>query len=132
MSNDQQEVATVAFEVREGIAWVKFNRPDKRNCMNPKLNRRMLQVLRESGFPIKSRYEWGNVEVTFPTSLSPQPPTPNFTWASQTSGSFAAAAGWTAGVTPGAANNAILNAPGAKKYTVASSTWRSPGTWMPS
>jgi acetate---CoA ligase (ADP-forming) len=35
-------------------------------------NRRMLQVLRESGFPIKSRYEWGNVEVTFPTSLSPQ------------------------------------------------------------
>jgi trans-feruloyl-CoA hydratase/vanillin synthase len=47
MSNDQQEAATVAFEVREGIAWVKFNRPDKRNCMNPKLNRRMLQVLDE-------------------------------------------------------------------------------------
>src|SRR5438552_3967747 len=35
-------------------------------------NRRMLQVLRESGFPIKTRYDWGNVEVTFPTSLTPQ------------------------------------------------------------
>jgi hypothetical protein len=35
-------------------------------------NRRMLQVLRESGFPIKTHYDWGNVEVTFPTSLTPQ------------------------------------------------------------
>jgi acetyl coenzyme A synthetase (ADP forming)-like protein len=35
-------------------------------------NRRMLQVLRESGFPIKTRYDSGNVEVTFPTSLTPQ------------------------------------------------------------
>ncbi len=36
---------TVAFEVREGIAWVRFNRPDKRNCMSPQLNRDMLRVL---------------------------------------------------------------------------------------
>jgi acetate---CoA ligase (ADP-forming) len=35
-------------------------------------NRRMLQVLRESGFPIKTHYDWGNVEVTFPTSVTPQ------------------------------------------------------------
>src|SRR5207244_9502646 len=35
-------------------------------------SRRMLQVLRESGFPIKTRYDWGNLEVTFPTSLTPQ------------------------------------------------------------
>ncbi len=35
-------------------------------------NRRMLHLLRESGFPIKTRYEEGNVEITFPTSLTPQ------------------------------------------------------------
>jgi trans-feruloyl-CoA hydratase/vanillin synthase len=47
MSNEQQEADTAVYEVQEGIAWVKFNRPDKRNCMNPKLNRRMMQVLDE-------------------------------------------------------------------------------------
>lgn len=36
---------TVTYTIADGIAWVKFNRPDKRNCMNPALNRRMLQVL---------------------------------------------------------------------------------------
>ncbi|HLZ26879.1 MAG TPA: GNAT family N-acetyltransferase [Chloroflexota bacterium] len=35
-------------------------------------NRRMLDVLRESGFPLKTRYEWHNVEASFPTSLTPQ------------------------------------------------------------
>jgi len=38
---------TVAFDVENGIAWVRFNRPDKRNCMNPALNRRMMEVLDE-------------------------------------------------------------------------------------
>ena len=47
MTHDMQEAETVSYEVRDGIAWVKFNRPDKRNCMNPKLNRRMMQVLDE-------------------------------------------------------------------------------------
>ena len=28
------------FDVENGIAWVRFNRPEKRNCMNPALNRR--------------------------------------------------------------------------------------------
>ena len=42
---ERAEADTVAFEVREGIAWVKFNRPEKRNCMSPKLNRQMLRVL---------------------------------------------------------------------------------------
>jgi feruloyl-CoA hydratase/lyase len=41
---------TVAFEVRDAIAWVKFNRPDKRNCMSPELNRQMLRVLSELEF----------------------------------------------------------------------------------
>lgn len=42
---DRSESDTVAFEVRNGIAWVKFNRPEKRNSMSPKLNRRMMEVL---------------------------------------------------------------------------------------
>jgi trans-feruloyl-CoA hydratase/vanillin synthase len=41
---------TVAVEVESGIAWVSFNRPDKRNCMNPTLNRQMMQVLDELEF----------------------------------------------------------------------------------
>jgi trans-feruloyl-CoA hydratase/vanillin synthase len=36
---------TVAYEVVDRIAWVKFNRPDKRNCMSPTLNREMMAVL---------------------------------------------------------------------------------------
>jgi acetate---CoA ligase (ADP-forming) len=35
-------------------------------------NRRMLDVLRQSGFPVKTRYEWNSVEATFPTSLTPE------------------------------------------------------------
>jgi len=35
----------VTFEVEDKIAWVKFNRPEKRNCMSPELNRQMLDVL---------------------------------------------------------------------------------------
>jgi len=47
---DQTELDTVSWAVREGVAWVKFNRPDKRNCMSPKLNRQMLRVLTELEF----------------------------------------------------------------------------------
>ncbi|HEX8302821.1 p-hydroxycinnamoyl CoA hydratase/lyase [Sphingomonas sp.] len=35
----------VAYEVIDRIAWVKFNRPDKRNAMSPTLNRDMMEVL---------------------------------------------------------------------------------------
>jgi trans-feruloyl-CoA hydratase/vanillin synthase len=38
---------TVAYDVIDNIAWVKFNRPDKRNCMSPTLNREMMAVLDE-------------------------------------------------------------------------------------
>ncbi|ESQ89394.1 crotonase [Asticcacaulis sp. AC460] len=44
---DRAEEDTVAYDVIDGIAWVKFNRPEKRNCMSPKLNRQMLRVLDE-------------------------------------------------------------------------------------
>jgi len=36
---------TVDYSIEGGIAWVRFNRPDKRNAMSPALNRRMMQVL---------------------------------------------------------------------------------------
>ncbi len=50
MSTERSERDTVAFEVRDNIAWVSFNRPEKRNAMSPKLNRRMMEVLDELEF----------------------------------------------------------------------------------
>lgn len=32
MANDHD---TVAYDVQDGIAWLRFNRPDKRNAMSP-------------------------------------------------------------------------------------------------
>ena len=46
----RDERDTVSYTVTERIAWVSFNRPDKRNCMSPKLNRQMLRVLDELEF----------------------------------------------------------------------------------
>lgn len=50
MSTERAERDTVAFEVTDGIAWVSFNRPEKRNCMSPSLNRQMMRVLDELEF----------------------------------------------------------------------------------
>lgn len=36
---------TVAYDIVDRIAWVRFNRPDKRNCMSPTLNQEMGDVL---------------------------------------------------------------------------------------
>ena len=44
---ERLEEDTVAYEVSDGVAWVKFNRPEKRNCMSPALNRQMGRVLDE-------------------------------------------------------------------------------------
>jgi trans-feruloyl-CoA hydratase/vanillin synthase len=41
---------TVAYAIENRIAWVKFNRPEKRNSMSPALNRRMMEVLDELEF----------------------------------------------------------------------------------
>ena len=38
---------TAKWHAENSIAWLRFNRPEKRNCMNPKLNRRMLELLDE-------------------------------------------------------------------------------------
>ncbi|MCJ2185873.1 p-hydroxycinnamoyl CoA hydratase/lyase [Novosphingobium beihaiensis] len=47
---DNAERDTVSYTVENRIAWVSFNRPDKRNCMSPRLNRRMMEVLNELEF----------------------------------------------------------------------------------
>jgi trans-feruloyl-CoA hydratase/vanillin synthase len=47
MTTKFNELDTVSFTIEDRIAWVKFNRPDKRNAMSPALNRRMLEVLDE-------------------------------------------------------------------------------------
>ncbi|MDO4682186.1 MAG: p-hydroxycinnamoyl CoA hydratase/lyase [Lautropia sp.] len=44
------EEQTVAYEIGNRIAWVKFNRPEKRNAMSPALNRQMMRVLDELEF----------------------------------------------------------------------------------
>jgi trans-feruloyl-CoA hydratase/vanillin synthase len=35
----------VLVDIEDGIAWVTLNRPEKRNCMNPVLNKEMIEVL---------------------------------------------------------------------------------------
>ena len=50
MTAERAEEDTVAYTVEGGIAWVKFNRPEKRNCMSPKLNRQMGRVIEELEF----------------------------------------------------------------------------------
>ena len=47
---EQTELETVAYAIENGIAWVSLNRPDKRNCMSPRLNRQMMRVLDELEF----------------------------------------------------------------------------------
>jgi trans-feruloyl-CoA hydratase/vanillin synthase len=50
MTTDRAPEDTVSFRVENRIAWVQFNRPEKRNCMSPTLNRRMMEVLDELEF----------------------------------------------------------------------------------
>ena len=47
---ERTEDQTVAVEIVDRIAWVKFNRPEKRNCMSPKLNRQMGRVFADLEF----------------------------------------------------------------------------------
>lgn len=50
MSTTRTEAQTVAYRVENRIAWVAFNRPEKRNAMSPALNRQMMRVLDELEF----------------------------------------------------------------------------------
>jgi len=45
MSSFETRWSTVRVEIEEGVAWVIFNRPEKRNAMSPTLNREMSDVL---------------------------------------------------------------------------------------
>jgi trans-feruloyl-CoA hydratase/vanillin synthase len=45
MTTSRSEIDIVAFEIVDRIAWVRFNRPEKRNAMSPALNRRMMETL---------------------------------------------------------------------------------------
>ena len=45
MADYQGRWQTVDVKVDQGIAWVMFNRPEKRNAMSPTLNAEMIQVL---------------------------------------------------------------------------------------
>jgi feruloyl-CoA hydratase/lyase len=48
--SDRAEEDTVAVRIENRIAWVSYNRPEKRNCMSPKLNRQMMRVLEDLEF----------------------------------------------------------------------------------
>jgi trans-feruloyl-CoA hydratase/vanillin synthase len=50
MTDNSSKTDVVAVEIGNGIAWVRFNRPEKRNAMSPELNRRMMEVLDELEF----------------------------------------------------------------------------------
>jgi feruloyl-CoA hydratase/lyase len=41
---------TAKWYAENAVAWLSFNRPEKRNCMSPNLNRRMLELLDEIEF----------------------------------------------------------------------------------
>ncbi|CDM57575.1 MULTISPECIES: p-hydroxycinnamoyl CoA hydratase/lyase [Rhizobium] len=47
MAND---IDTVTWDIADGIAWLRFNRPDKRNAMSPTLNRAMMEALDQLEF----------------------------------------------------------------------------------
>ncbi len=47
---ERAEQDTVSYTLADKIAWVRFNRPEKRNSMSPKLNRQMLRTLDELEF----------------------------------------------------------------------------------
>lgn len=50
MTSPRTEDQTVAYTVENRIAWVRFNRPEKRNAMSPQLNRQMMRVLDDLEF----------------------------------------------------------------------------------
>jgi trans-feruloyl-CoA hydratase/vanillin synthase len=50
MATERSESETVAVDVVDGIAWVRFDRPEKQNAMSRELNRQMLRVLDDLEF----------------------------------------------------------------------------------
>jgi trans-feruloyl-CoA hydratase/vanillin synthase len=50
VSSSTIEESTVSVEIADRIAWVSFDRPEKKNAMNPTLNREMLALLERLEF----------------------------------------------------------------------------------
>ena len=48
--SELSQAQLVTVEVKDGVAWVRFNRPEKRNAMSPRLNRQMMRALDEVEF----------------------------------------------------------------------------------
>lgn len=55
MSEYKGRWKTVKVEIEEGIAWVTFNRPEKRNAMSPTLNLEMREVLEALELDVAAR-----------------------------------------------------------------------------
>ena len=47
MSSYQDRWTTIRVDVKDGIGWLSFNRPEKRNAMSPTLNREMTEALED-------------------------------------------------------------------------------------
>ena len=47
MSSYQDRWTTIRVDVEDGIGWLSFNRPEKRNAMSPTLNREMTEALED-------------------------------------------------------------------------------------
>ena len=56
---------TVLVELDEGIAWVTLNRPEKRNCMSPKLNSEMTEIALRSMQPNSASHSWLDAQSAF-------------------------------------------------------------------
>ncbi len=49
-SNAKSDKDLMVYEIKDGIAWVKWNRPEKRNAQSPAVNRRAMEVINELEF----------------------------------------------------------------------------------
>lgn len=49
-SNTKSDKDLMVYEVKDGVAWVKWNRPEKRNAQSPAVNRRAMEIIDELEF----------------------------------------------------------------------------------
>lgn len=49
-SNAKSDKDLMVYEIKDGVAWVKWNRPEKRNAQSPAVNRRAMEVINELEF----------------------------------------------------------------------------------
>lgn len=49
-SSTKSDKDLMVYEVKDGVAWVKWNRPEKRNAQSPAVNRRAMEIIDELEF----------------------------------------------------------------------------------